>query len=264
LEAIFLDPLGNERIRAPREHRLSFHRLALEYPELGGEQRLRRQHLVGHPEAQADPENPWHEIARQLTIEGEPVGYLVLTACRSPSTEIAPLRSLWLRLAGQGSELPWPTLRAAWEDLPVFDQNRREAWSRNLALQGREALRLFGDARETFPSTSDRLSPLVSGVCEQVRSNYMAPLTLRELARNHGVSAEHLSRVFHENTGLRFRDYLAETRVQAARQALRESQDLISEIAGRCGFSTLSRFNRCFRELTGTTPREFRKRGVAS
>jgi transcriptional regulator GlxA family with amidase domain len=186
-----------------------------------------------------------------------------MSACRPVETEIAPIRSLWLRMAGKGSTLPWPNLRQAWEKLPEMDATQREAWARNLELQGREAMRRYEKQGESLLQTSDRLPPMILRVCEAVHARYMDPLTLQELAGEQLVSVEHLSRVFHQSTGLRFREYLAEVRIQAAREALRESTDLISEIAGRCGFSTLSRFNRCFRELTGTTPREFRKRGVA-
>lgn len=259
MEALFLDPLGNERIRIPREHALPIHRLGHDIPRLAEHLALTRQKALAASQGEDTPP-PWFEIIHPLTIDGEPVGYLALSACRDPTFRLTPLKTLWLRFVSEGIDLPWQTLRLAWEHLPPLPRERRHAWKRNLVLQGREALRLFEDESGSLPD-SDALPPRISQVCRDVQSRYMEPLTLRQLAAELGVSPEHLSRLFHQHTGLRFREYLAETRVNAAKEALRHSPDLVSEIAGRCGFSTLSRFNRAFRTLTGTTPRDYRKRG---
>ena len=259
LEALFLDPLGNERIRIPREHAFSLHGLARDVPRLAGELAGVRQRALAAI-ADTDAPAPWFEIVHPLGIEGEPIGYLALSACRDPSLRLDPLRSMWLRFATEGIDLSWPALRAVWEELPAMPRERRDAWRRTLVLQGREALRLLEDERGV-PTAPESLPPVISRVCRAVQSRYMDSLTLRDLAAEAGVSPEHLSRLFHQSTGLRFREYLAETRVNAAKDALRETPDLISEIAGRSGFSTLSRFNRAFRELTGVTPRDYRKRG---
>ena len=261
MESLFLDPLGNERIRMPRKQILSLHRLANAHSEWEEPLRVQRQRALTSATPSALPA-PWYELSTELSIEGETVGFLVLTACRDGQSDLSALRTLWMDAARRGSDLPWAELKAAWEELPLMQRERREAWERNLRLQGSEALRLLEDPRSSLP-ISDALPPMIRKCCGLIQEQYMEPVTLREIAGECGISAEHLSRRFHECTGLRFSEYLAETRVNATKQALKESTDPISEIAGRCGFSTLSRFNRCFRELTGTTPREFRKRGIA-
>lgn|GEM_PF-2516951 len=78
----------------------------------------------------------------------------------------------------------------------------------------------------TLPN-QDGLPPMILPLCKQVQAHYMEPLHLKELAERSLVCPEHLSRVSHQSTGLRFRDYLAKTYVAAAYLALTEGNDPI-------------------------------------
>ena len=55
-------------------------------------------------------------------------------------------------------------------------------------------------------------------------------------------------------------EYINKVRIQAACEILKKTDESISDIAYKCGFTTNSTFNRNFRQFTGMSPVEWRKR----
>lgn len=83
-------------------------------------------------------------------------------------------------------------------------------------------------------------------------------LNVRSLARELGMSTEHLCRVLKRQTGDTFVTLLRQTRVRAACRLLASTTLCMKEIAGRVGFSSASRFARDFKKLCGVSPSEYR------
>lgn len=83
-------------------------------------------------------------------------------------------------------------------------------------------------------------------------------LSLKTVAAASGASVFHFCKVFHQTTGLKFTDYVARTRVEAARTRLLNPKMRISEVAYEAGFQSLTQFNRTFKRVFGESPSEFR------
>lgn len=81
--------------------------------------------------------------------------------------------------------------------------------------------------------------------------------TLTEAA---GVSPRTLSRLFRAELGTTPAGFVERVRVDAARDALLESDQPIEAIADACGFGSIRRLDRAFARTLGTPPREFRRR----
>lgn len=84
-------------------------------------------------------------------------------------------------------------------------------------------------------------------------------LTQAGAAREIHQSPQTFSRYFHKATGRVFHRYVSEVRVARACGDLLNSDAGISQIAFQSGFNNLANFNRRFREITGCTPREYRR-----
>ena len=84
------------------------------------------------------------------------------------------------------------------------------------------------------------------------------PMTLADLAREAAMTPAAFSRYFKRATGRNPSDFLNDPRVEHAARWLRESTHTVADISGRVGFSTLSSFNRRFKERMHLTPRAYR------
>lgn len=90
--------------------------------------------------------------------------------------------------------------------------------------------------------------------------HYEQPLPLAELATIAGVSASQLTALFRTVVGAPFKTLLRHIRVHKARELLAADPTAsVTEIAYRIGFADLSYFERSFRRIVGTSPREFRR-----
>jgi AraC family transcriptional activator FtrA len=84
-------------------------------------------------------------------------------------------------------------------------------------------------------------------------------LTTATLAAKANVSSRTLVRRFEFETGMGPMQWLAERRVEAAREMLEQTDRTITEVCFSCGFRSLSTFRRQFRRLTGTSPAGYRR-----
>ena len=83
-------------------------------------------------------------------------------------------------------------------------------------------------------------------------------LSLSVVAEKIGISSSYLSEQFNEVGGEKFSSYLAEYRIDIAKQLLMSTELTIKEIGERCGFNSPQNFNRVFRKITGITPAGYR------
>lgn len=92
-----------------------------------------------------------------------------------------------------------------------------------------------------------------------IDSHFTEPINLDLVAESVGLSKCFLSRNFKKITNCGFCDYLNQKRVSNAIELLQNSDMSITEIALLSGFQSISSFNRIFKEITGYSPRAFRK-----
>lgn len=91
-----------------------------------------------------------------------------------------------------------------------------------------------------------------------LKDRYIQGVTVEEAAAEIGLSAGHLSRLFKQETGYTFVDYLMHVRVKRAAELLRDPTVRIYEVADLVGYSDARYFAQVFRKITGLTPKEFR------
>jgi two-component system, response regulator YesN len=111
----------------------------------------------------------------------------------------------------------------------------------------------------TDAPASSWTNPQVMHAVRAIDDRYWdSELTLRALAREIGVSTEHLCRVLKRQTGGTFVALLRRARVRAACHLLTTTTLCMKEIAAHVGFSSPNRFARDFKKLCGVTPSEYR------
>ncbi|MCR5763863.1 MAG: helix-turn-helix domain-containing protein [Treponema sp.] len=107
----------------------------------------------------------------------------------------------------------------------------------------------------------ERKSPnarYVEQAIELIASSYIGGITIESAAEKMSISASYLSRIFKQETGYTFVDYLTYYRIKRATELLRSPATKIYEVADLVGYTDARYFSQIFRKLTGVTPKEFR------
>ena len=100
---------------------------------------------------------------------------------------------------------------------------------------------------------------LLAAAVDALERRCSGPVRLAALAAESGLSMDRLERLVKRVFHLTPRQLLAQMRLEAASQRLREGVATIAEIAQACGYSDHSAFTRHFKATVGVTPRSFRK-----
>jgi len=111
-----------------------------------------------------------------------------------------------------------------------------------------------------IPASNQIKNDRLSDVFEYVKINFKQDISLDEIAKIANLTPTSFCRMFKTKTQKHFVEYLNEIRVSNACKYLIETDMGMSEIAYECGCKTASNFNKLFKKLTGTTPKEYRKK----
>lgn len=87
---------------------------------------------------------------------------------------------------------------------------------------------------------------------------------VERLARVSGASQAHFARSFKDAFGVPPHRYLLTRRIERATAMLRDTNLSITEIAFETGWNSLGTFGRTFRDITGESPSELRRRERAA
>nr|WP_275690986.1 helix-turn-helix transcriptional regulator [Paenibacillus aceris] len=85
------------------------------------------------------------------------------------------------------------------------------------------------------------------------------PITLTSVADEVGLSSYYLSRLFREETGESFNDYVTRLRMEKAVNLLQNTQLKVYEVAEQVGIPSYRYFSQLFRNWTGVAPTDYKK-----
>lgn len=109
---------------------------------------------------------------------------------------------------------------------------------------------------EAASGVEDRVNAVLSYIDEHISSG----ISLEEAARVVSMSAPAFSRFFKQAAGISFSDMVRRLRIARACRLLDSTNSDIARIQIECGYTNTSNFNRRFRQETGMTPSEYRRR----
>ena len=101
--------------------------------------------------------------------------------------------------------------------------------------------------------------PHVGKALRLLHANPVRDWTVDELAREVAVSRSVLAQRFTELVGEAPMRYLANWRMQLAKQMMRDGARNIQDVATRVGYDSEAAFNRAFKRATGSPPATWRK-----
>ncbi len=98
----------------------------------------------------------------------------------------------------------------------------------------------------------------IQNAVNYINKNLAKQITLDDIAHAASMSRSYVSSYFKLVTGVSPYEYLLTARVEKAIKLLKKTELSVTEIAQKCGFGSLSSFNKTFRRNLGVTPREYR------
>lgn len=113
--------------------------------------------------------------------------------------------------------------------------------------------------KEDVEIEEDVTTVLVLNALDYISEHYMEPIRIEKLASLCHISETHFRRAFSVSMHMGPLEYINTVRIQNACEMLRRTDDTVANIAYKCGFFTLSTFNRNFKHSTGVSPVEWRK-----
>ncbi|HSH94919.1 MAG TPA: AraC family transcriptional regulator [Roseimicrobium sp.] len=130
------------------------------------------------------------------------------------------------------------------------------------------ALDVLARSRDLSPIASTGFVPNLKSsdqdrmerVCRYIDKHLTEEIDRNAVAKEANLSVGAFSRFFKLRTGKSLPEYTNELRIGRACRLLLEGDLKITEIALQCGFNNLANFNRRFRDITATSPREYRER----
>ena len=86
--------------------------------------------------------------------------------------------------------------------------------------------------------------------------------SLAELAKRLNISKSYVQKLYKEHFGISYIDDLLEARIRMAKQLLTTTDLRINEVAASCGYQNATHFMRQFKEKTGLSPTEYKKKEI--
>lgn len=200
-----------------------------------------------------------NEVVIPLNISGIRAGFFMFggTSPLPPSPQT--LHKARHLLKKNGLDVSESDLESWLAQTPVVRKEAIDAYRRIVHLAAKQiALKVT----DQLVDPEVKMPLPVKKACGFIRARSLTDdIHLSEVARHCGVSEGHLSRMFHHATGLTFREYVTQVRIEHAKALLMRTNKSVTEIAYESGFQSLSQFHRVFRKLNGKTAGEMRAAG---
>ena len=100
----------------------------------------------------------------------------------------------------------------------------------------------------------------VSKACKYIQENFRKDISLDDVSKEVNVSPYYFSKLFKEEVGENFIEYLTRLRIECSKELLRRAALTIREAGLQSGYADPNYFSRIFKKQTGMTPREYREK----
>lgn len=97
----------------------------------------------------------------------------------------------------------------------------------------------------------------ISAVKAYIRDNISGDLTLDHVSEQVFISPKYLSKIFKEETGIVYSEYVTNQRMERARELIARREFTIEQVASTVGYRTPAYFIKKFKEIHGCTPKNF-------
>ncbi|MCR5155361.1 MAG: helix-turn-helix domain-containing protein [Butyrivibrio sp.] len=143
---------------------------------------------------------------------------------------------------------------------------RREYLPQIMELETPEEIRdwfeekIMSACRNVVSKREERSGDIIRTAKRYIEDNFDKDISLDDVSRVVNISPYYFSKVFKEESGLNFIEYLTNIRIDKAKELLENSGLSIKEICLSCGYTDPNYFSRSFKKNVGVTPTEYKEK----
>lgn len=115
--------------------------------------------------------------------------------------------------------------------------------------------------KEAEKRVDNAVKSVAESVVKYINDHISENVSTSVLADVTGYSSGYLSRIFRQEIGMSIHDYVAQTRMNLAKEMLINTNLKIYEVAENCGYENTTYFIKIFRINNGITPQDYRIKG---
>lgn len=101
---------------------------------------------------------------------------------------------------------------------------------------------------------------LENEIIDYIKANYRKSLSLQNIAEKFSLSAIIISKIIKKKTGQKFNDYFNYLRIEYAKMLIASANMKITAVCEEAGYADYSYFTEKFKEFTGVSPSEYKKK----
>jgi AraC family transcriptional regulator, transcriptional activator of pobA len=173
---------------------------------------------------------------------------------------------LGLEVPGDRQPLWDNTIRSIESELAAQQEGYRQAALAHLTVLLIELARLARNSTDLAADLRRSGEPLLADVFTVIDERHGEPLSLRDVAREVGMTPGHLTTVVRRRTGRTVQEWIIERRMTEARSLLADTDLPVAEVARKVGVADPGYFSRLFSRTHGASPRQWRaspaRRGI--
>ncbi len=96
-------------------------------------------------------------------------------------------------------------------------------------------------------------------IIDHINHNFTAPLSFQTICQNYTINPSYLSQVFKRELSTTFTNYIKDLRMNYAKDLLAKTNEPISIVCEKAGYTQYFYFSKLFKKETGMTPTQFRE-----
>ncbi len=159
--------------------------------------------------------------------------------------------------------------KGSYGGFPILDYKNKAVCSNCFEMEVQRELSiiwqlLYEHSGELFIGSSMEREHIIQIRMQQmlnfIHENYRRNITLNDIAFASSISKSEASRCFHSCLGTSPINYLLKYRIKKAMQLLQIESKTVENISCECGFSSSAYFCKVFRQHTGMTPNQYRRK----
>lgn len=103
-----------------------------------------------------------------------------------------------------------------------------------------------------------KTNSLIVKALDYIKDNYRKDITLEEVSKEVNISPHYFCKLFKNEMGENFTDYVTNLRINTAKEIMKNSLLSVKEICYEIGYGDPNYFSRIFKKAVGVTPTEYR------